>query len=195
MTVPTEILSGSGVAADLVGGKAASLDRLMGIGVPVPPTGVITTDGYRAFVSGSGIQAFLEELRSASLPEPAEYGEVTKRIDEAFLTAKMPPELRDQILRLAAEMRTDGELAVRSSATAEDLAAASFAGQYRSFLEVRTEEELLRSVRLVWASLWLPAPRSYRRFRRIPEDDLAMAVVVMRLVDAKLAGVVFTVDP
>ncbi|MFQ5948684.1 MAG: PEP/pyruvate-binding domain-containing protein, partial [Acidimicrobiia bacterium] len=107
----------------------------------------------------------------------------------------MPSDLRDRIARLAAQMQADGRLAVRSSATAEDLAAASFAGQYRSFLEIGTEEELLRSVRLVWASLWLPAPRSYRRFRRISEDDLAMAVVVMRLVDAKLAGVVFTVDP
>ena len=84
---------------------------------------------------------------------------------------------------------------MRSSATAEDMAAASFAGQYRSYLEIGDDEALLRAVRLVWASLWLPAPRTYRAHTGVPEDDLAMSVVVMRLVDAERAGVVFTVNP
>jgi pyruvate,water dikinase len=107
----------------------------------------------------------------------------------------MPPTLAEEICRLAKEVRGDGSVAVRSSATAEDTAAASFAGQYRSFLEVDDDEALLRSVRLVWSSLWHPSPRAYRAHSGVSEDDLAMAVVVMRMVDARRAGVIFTVDP
>ncbi|MFQ5555040.1 MAG: PEP/pyruvate-binding domain-containing protein [Acidimicrobiia bacterium] len=191
----TVVLDGGHVEAAAVGGKADALNRLMGIGARVPPTGSITTDGYRLFVRESGLQSFIDEMRAAGLPEQKDLDAATTRVDEAFLEAKMPPLLGDEIRRLADEVRTGGLLAVRSSATAEDMAAASFAGQYRSFLEIEDDEALMRSVRLVWSSLWLPAPRTYRVHAGVPEDDLAMSVVVMRLVDARRAGVVFTVNP
>ena len=85
-------------------------------------------------------------------------------------------------------------VAVRSSATAEDLGAASFAGQYESYLNVE-RDDAHDAVRKVWASLWYPSPRSYRWFRGIDEADLAMAAVVMRMLDPSIAGVLFTVDP
>ncbi|MFQ5966360.1 MAG: PEP/pyruvate-binding domain-containing protein [Acidimicrobiia bacterium] len=196
MTSPrVVVLEGTGLDDALVGGKAASLDRLIGIGMPVPLTGAVTTAGYRAFVAESGLGRFLEDLRSAPLPDPDQYQAFADRADEAFLEAPMPSSLRDEIRRLADQVGDSGRLAVRSSATAEDTASASFAGQYRSFLEIDSEDQALEAVRQVWASLWLPGPRSYRRFRRIDETDLAMAVVIMRLVEAELAGVIFTVDP
>lgn len=194
MTRATLVLDGSPVEPGSVGGKGLALNRLIAMGAPVPPTGSITTFGYRWFVRESGMQRFIDDLRGEGLPDQADLDVVAERVDEAFLEAAMPDALAAQIRDLAASVGDGALLAVRSSATAEDMAAASFAGQYRSYLEV-DEEGLLRAVKLVWASLWLPAPRSYRAHAQIPEDDLAMSVVVMRLVDARRAGVVFTVDP
>lgn len=195
MVPATAVLSGQGLPEHLIGGKGASLDRLIGWGAPVPAVGAVTTEGYRRFVAGSGLSRFLDELRAGSLLAPHQRQEQVQRVEEEFLNASMPLGLEAEILALAETVAGDGRLAIRSSATAEDMSAASFAGQYRSFLDVRTSEAILESVRLVWSSLWLPVPRSYRRFRGIDESGLAMAVVVMRLVDARLAGVVFTVDP
>ncbi len=191
----TTMLSGAGLPAHLVGGKGASLDRLVGWGASVPPTGVVTTEAYRSFLAASDLSESLYELWADPLPTPDRFETEIRRIDELFLAAPMPGQLQREILNLVEDVGQGGALAVRSSATAEDMSSASFAGQYRSFLDAQTTEEILRAVRLVWASLWLPAARSYRRFRGIDESDLAMAVVMMRLVDADLAGVVFTVDP
>jgi pyruvate,water dikinase len=195
MTGVTVILDGAPVEPASVGGKGFALNRLVEMGVRVPPTGAITTDGYRWFVRDSGLQRFLGDLRSEGLPAQADLDSTAQRVDSAFLEAPMPDALAAEIRQLADAVGASALLAVRSSATAEDMAAASFAGQYRSYLEIDDEEALLRAVRLVWASLWLPAPRTYRAHRGVPEDDLAMAVVVMRLVEAKRAGVVFTVNP
>ncbi len=188
-------LSGAGFPERIVGGKGASLDRLVGWGASVPRAGVVTTDAYRSFVAACELSEPLDELQARPLPTPDRFEAETRRIDDLFLAAPMPEQLRRDILNLAAHVAPGGALAVRSSATAEDMSSASFAGQYRSFLGVETPEEILEAVRLVWASLWLPAARSYRRFRGIDESELAMAVVIMRLVDADSAGVVFTVDP
>lgn len=191
----TVVLSGTPIDPSSVGGKGDALNRLIASGARVPATGSITTTGYRHFVEHSGLGTFLDDLRRSGAPARADLVAETARVDAAFLDATMPTTLADDIRRLAAEVRGDGQVAVRSSATAEDTAAASFAGQYRSFLEVDDDEALLRSVRLVWSSLWHPAPRAYRAHSGVSEDDLAMAVVVMRMVDAQRAGVIFTVDP
>ena len=191
----TVILEGAGVDTSLIGGKAASLDRLIAVGCPVPLTAAITTAGYRHFVRSTGLVDYLDELRTSPPPLPEQYQRLTADVDQAFLDAPMPEDLEGEIRQLATHVRTAGRLAVRSSATAEDMSEASFAGQYRSFLEIDTLDEVLEAVRLVWASLWHPAPRAYRRFRGIDESDLAMAVIVMQLVEADLAGVVFTRDP
>ncbi len=191
----TVIFKGAGIDTDLVGSKAASLDRLIAVGCPVPLTAAITTDGYRYFVRSSGLNHYLDTLRKTPPPLPEHYERLTSDVDQAFLDAPMPNDLESEIRQLFTRVRAAGRLAVRSSATAEDMSEASFAGQYQSFLELDTIDEVLEAVRLVWASLWHPAPRSYRRFRGIDESDLAMAVVVMQLVEAHLAGVVFTRDP
>jgi len=186
----TVLLRGTGLEPALAGGKGAALDRLIQLGLPVPPTGVITTEAYRRFVGHGDLG---EQL--VTLARSGRSSDEAADIDQAFLAAPMPDDLGAEIRALAGAVRQGGLLAVRSSATAEDLAAASFAGQYRSVLEVGDDDEVERAVRLVWASLWHPAPRAYRAHAGVDEHDLAMSVVVMRLVDARRAGVVFTLDP
>ncbi len=189
------VLDGTGFQTSVAGGKGAALDRLIAINIPTPATGVITTGAYRRFVSDSDLEVWLDDLASAGVPEPSRMDEVAAAVDERFLAAPMAPDLENVILDLARTIRgDDGRLAVRSSATAEDQDAASFAGQYTSFLEIEDDASVLRSVRLVWASLWHPAPLAYREHRGIGHD-VAMAVVVMRLVEAEHAGVLFTIDP
>ena len=195
MTTATLRLDGSRIDASLIGGKGFALNRLIGMSAPVPATGSITTAGYRWFVKDSGLERFIDQLQRDGLPEQADLDRAAERIDTAFLEARMPDALADEIRRLGNDLGEGNLLAVRSSATAEDMAEASFAGQYRSYLEIGDDEALMRAVRLVWASLWLPSPRAYRAHANVPEDDLAMSVVVMRLVEAERAGVVFTIDP
>lgn len=186
------VLDGAGVDPALAGGKGAALDELIGHGFTVPPTGVLTTASSRRFISATGIDVALARLESNPDDHP---GSSAESVDAMFLAPPMPEDLRAEIAVVAGAVRDGGLLAVRSSATAEDLAGASFAGQYRSVLEVGDDADVERAVRLVWASLWHPAPRAYRRHKGVDEADLAMAVVIMRLVDARRAGVIFTVDP
>ena len=129
------------------------------------------------------------------MPAPAEHEAARAHVDEVFLSVPLPSAVADAVDRLVAEVAgARATVAVRSSATAEDLGAASFAGQYESYLNVEPADAH-DAVRKVWASLWYPSPRSYRWFRGIDERDLAMAAVVMRMLDPSIAGVLFTVDP
>ncbi|HEY8491987.1 MAG TPA: PEP/pyruvate-binding domain-containing protein, partial [Dehalococcoidia bacterium] len=151
-----------------VGGKGASLARLAREGFPVPPGFVITAEAYRAAASGGG-------------------------------DGPLPPPLAAEVLtafeRLRAAAGPDAAFAVRSSATAEDSGAASFAGQHRTYLNVRSPEELLQAVRGCWASLADGHARAYREALGVREERAAMAVVVQALVPAEVSGVAFTVDP
>jgi rifampicin phosphotransferase len=176
----------------LLGGKAASLWRLSTLGFPVPRFAVVTTEAQALVAAPSTIHQLLTDLFDRS-------GDVeTERdaIDAAFATLELPDSLAAQVIEAAHGVAgRDGALAVRSSATAEDLHDVSFAGQYRSFLDVQGEEEVLRALRLVWASLWHPAARRYRAEHDIPDAEVGMAVVLMELVRPELAGVAFTRDP
>ncbi len=188
-------LVGDGAPLREVGGKAAGLDRLLGFGFPVPPARVVSADAYLAFIEDAGLREYLDRLRDAEVPPPDLLEAETARINAAFLEASIPLAVEDRIRKAASELLAGGLLAVRSSATAEDLASASFAGQYRTFLEVGTEEAVLDAVRMCWASLWEPSARAYRRGEEIPEDNLSMAVVLQVMVPAVWAGVMFTRDP
>ena len=118
-------------------------------------------------------------------------------MDATFAAVSLDRPLADAIVGLAHDVGRSGGLAIRSSATVEDLATSSFAGQYRSLLDVDAADPdaVLTAVRQVWASLWHPAPTAYRRAFDIDESDVAMAVVLMDMIPATTAGVVFTADP
>lgn len=181
----------------VVGGKGANLKRLLHLGFPVPPGFVITTEAYRAFLAANDLDEPAAEL--ASLPA---------RIAEA----PVPDGLRAAILATYQRLGATA-VAVRSSGTAEDLAAASFAGQHDTFLNVSGPEELLTAVRACWTSLWTPRAVAYRRERGWDERrgtadgrnriglhadggvPLALAVVVQAMVPAEVAGVAFTANP
>lgn len=165
-------------AADLAtaGGKGASLARLTRAGLPVPGGFVITTDAYRAFVAD-----FRDKLLQADAAD-------------LFAARDLPAGLAAEIRTAYEAMGDDVPVAVRSSATAEDLPEMSFAGQQDTYLNVRGQA-LLDAVRRCWASLWNPRAIAYRDQNGVPHDDVALAVVVQALVDADAAGVMFTANP
>lgn len=168
-------LSADSVA--LAGGKGASLGRLLRLGFPVPPGFVVTTAAYRAVLTAND----LADADPASL--------------HARLTGiPLPPEVSAPLLDAYRRLGAPA-VAVRSSGTAEDLAAASFAGQHDTFLNVTGEDALLTAVRACWASLWSPRAVAYRRQRGWDETHLALAAVVQAMVPAEWAGVLFTADP
>jgi pyruvate,water dikinase len=173
--------------AEQVGGRATLLDQLVQAGFPVPPTAVATAAVYRSVAAHPDLRELLARLRAGEVL-PAE------EADAAFLTVPVPAALAWHLTQAAREVGNGGRLAVRSSATVDDAAGAAFAGLYRSTVDVEPDE-VLDAVRRTWASLWHPAPCAYRRARRLSDEDVAMPVVLMRMVPALSAGVVYTRDP
>lgn len=174
-------------AADLArgGGKAANLGELLRARYPVPPGFVITTATYDRIGSSNDLVNVIAEV---SEPE----GAVVART--AFERATIPPEIAEAIL--AAYRRIGGgPVAVRSSATAEDLPEAAFAGQQETFLEVSGESALLDAVRRCWASLWSDRAISYREQHGLSQIPVKLAVIVQQMVAAEVAGVMFTANP
>jgi pyruvate,water dikinase len=182
-------------AVDVAGGKGANLGELTTAGVPVPPGFVLTTAAYRGFVAETGIGE--KVLGLASVPPeagPEEYEAASAGIRELFEAATVPDATARELLGAAADLG-DGPVAVRSSATAEDLADASFAGQQDTYLDVQGEDRVLTAVRDCWASLWTARAMAYRARQVIAPSDVALAVVVQRMVDADAAGVMCTANP
>lgn len=190
-------LDGTGHRLGLVGGKAASLDALVRRGFHVPPAFAVTTAAYRRFVSSSpDLDEWLDELPRRSPPPPDQAPAARADVERRFLAAPLPSDLVAAVAAHLSRVAPDGApVAVRSSATTEDLEATSFAGQHLTVLGVEDLDEVLDALRRVWASLWYPAPRVYRHRMGVREADLAMATVVQRLVPAERSGVCFTLDP
>ncbi|TQS20335.1 PEP/pyruvate-binding domain-containing protein [Microbispora sp. KK1-11] len=176
-------LDDAGADLATVGGKGASLAALARAGLPVPGGFHVTTEAYRAFVAD-----FREDILAAAAAGDAD------RIAALFAGREIPDPITAAIRAAYAALGDDVPVAVRSSATAEDLPGMSFAGQQDTFLNV-TGDGLLDAVRNCWASLWNARAIAYRDQNGVPHDDVALAVVVQELVDADAAGVMFTADP
>jgi phosphohistidine swiveling domain-containing protein len=188
-TLLTSARASDGDDAEILGGKGAALGRLIASGYPVPSTGVVTTSAYRRVATPN----VGESIRSV-----VESNEFTAdQIDALFERAPVDPRVEQEIVSLARRVGDGNRLAIRSSATVEDLHGSSFAGQYQSFLNVDSSntQAVMSAVRHVWASLWHPAPTAYRRAFAMPDEDAAMAVVMMQMIPATTAGVVFTTEP
>ncbi|MGN7199207.1 PEP/pyruvate-binding domain-containing protein [Arthrobacter sp. SAFR-044] len=170
----------------LAGGKGANLGELVRAGFPVPPGFVVTTTAYLAMLEESGVGGELGRLLEAGAP-PAE-------IRTLFTEAKMPDRVRKDIAAAYASMGRS-PVAVRSSATAEDLPGATFAGQQDTYLNVHGETAVVQAVADCWASLWTDRAISYRRRQGVDPAGAAMAVVVQEMVRADAAGVMFTANP
>lgn len=185
-----------------VGGKGAALARLARAGLPVPNGFHITTDAYRHFVVANDLRALCAAGAIADADRLTILETVSQTIGDAFARAHIPAPLDDEIARACATLEPRFALhelplamAVRSSATAEDRADLSFAGQQETFLNVRGAGALFDAVKRCWASLWSPRALAYRARHHVADDALALAVVAQELVDADAAGVLFTADP
>jgi rifampicin phosphotransferase len=180
----------------LAGGKGANLGELSRAGLPVPGGFVITTAAYDAFVEASGIKSEVVAL-ALRAEDPVSYEASTARIGALFSRGELPEELAGEVRAAYGRMGLDGgtAVAVRSSATAEDLAGASFAGQQETYLNVRGEEHLEAAVRRCWASLWTARAMAYRKRQGIDPETVSLAVVVQKMVEAEAAGVMFTANP
>jgi pyruvate,water dikinase len=181
-----------------VGGKGASLGELERAGIPVPPGFVVTTGAYRAFIArlDTGLRADIAALATAVEDRSAEQtAQVRGRIEAEPLPAELATSLSAAYARLCAGSDADFPVAVRSSATSEDGAAASFAGLQDTYLWVRGAAAVADAVRRCWASLFSDAAVSYRRRLQLNDDAMAMGVVIQRMVNARSAGVAFTRSP
>src|SRR5512133_2572093 len=179
------------------GGKGKSLSQLARAGFPVPAGFVVTTAAYRAFVRETNLQPRILGLAKGD-PE-ADVEEVSAEIRGLFDGGGIPSNVASEIGQAHSALCRDRDLAiplaVRSSATAEALPGASFAGQQETYLNVCGEQDLLRAVKRCWSSLWTPRALAYRSRQGIDPGAISLAVVVQVMVSASVAGVLFTANP
>jgi pyruvate,water dikinase len=180
----------------LVGGKGANLGEMTRAGFPVPGGFCVTTDAFRAFLAGAGDTTALFARLSALDPENTE---AVRRAGDEMRThleaAPIPAEVARAVGTAWREAGAEHSYAVRSSATAEDLPGASFAGQQDTFLNVRGREALLERVRDCWVSLFTDRAISYRARNGFDHRRVLLSVVVQRMVFPEVSGILFTADP
>ncbi|TDW31592.1 PEP/pyruvate-binding domain-containing protein [Cryobacterium psychrophilum] len=185
---------------DLLGGKCASLVALTQAGMPVPPGFAITTAAYDAFIDAAGIRADIHQLLDGlDADDIAEVDRVSAQLRFEIESRPVPAELHalfvDAYHALQARFREPVPVAVRSSATAEDLPDASFAGQQDTYLWLTGIDDVAAHIHRCWASLYTSRAITYRLKNNIPNEGLSMAVAVQKMVNARAAGVAITMDP
>jgi phosphohistidine swiveling domain-containing protein len=191
MTLVVDLVDVDSTMINAVGGKALNLGLMSSVKLPVPAGFCVTTDAYRRVV-----QQRLDDLmdKLAGGTDPAGVAAAAEEARQRVLAVATPAELRTAISDHYNALGEDEAVAVRSSATAEDLATASFAGQQDTYLNVVGSAALLDAVRHCWASLWTDRAVSYRNANGIDHRSVALAVVVQRMIDAAVAGVLFTAN-
>jgi phosphohistidine swiveling domain-containing protein len=175
------------------GGKGANLGEMCSAGLPVPPGFCILTNAYRDFVTVNHLDEVISrECAAADAADPASLESASAAIRVRFEGGHLPPGLAEEI---SAAYLNFWNVAVRSSATAEDLPELSFAGQQDTYLNVVGENSLLKAVVRCWGSLWTARAIGYRARNGIPHGEVALAVVVQAMIPSEAAGVLFTVNP
>ena len=175
----------------MVGGKALNLGRMLRAGLPVPPGFCVTTPAYRRVVG----DRLTESIVALGGPSTSSMDQRSEQLRQIVLAAPVPDDLAAAITAGYHALGDDVAVAVRSSATAEDLPGASFAGQQDTYLNVVGVTAVLDATRRCWASLWTARAVSYRATQGIDHAEVSLAVVVQRMVDADVAGVMFTANP
>ena len=182
-------------ALPAAGGKAANLGELIQAGLPVPEGFCVTTGAYGDVASAAGLAGIIDGLAATTPDDESRVVELAGRARERILNTPMPSHVAEAITSAYRDLGEHAPVAVRSSATAEDLPFASFAGQQDSFLGVVGEDGVLDAVHRCWASLWTDRAVVYRIRTHVDHAEVRLAVVVQRMVDAAVAGVLFTADP
>ena len=180
-----------------VGGKGAALSRLKNAGLPVPGGFVVTTAAYQQFVAANHLQGRITDaLESIDSSQTTTLEAGSRAIGDLFANGLMPAQVAEKIAAAYQELPgVQPPVAVRSSATAEDLPDLTFAGQQETFLNMQGAAAVQEAVKRCWASLWTPRAIGYRAQHKIEHGAVNMAVVVQMLVIADSAGIMFTANP
>lgn len=190
----------------LVGGKGANLGELVNANFPVPAGFIITSEAYFDFIESTGIKKeIIEKIDALDVDNTAKLKKITAEVRDLIKKTPMSEELKNEIINAYCKLGeqrlawlTSSEqvyVAVRSSATAEDLPEASFAGQQETYLNVHGREALLRAVKNCWASLFTARAVFYRKKKGFPTEKVGIAVIVQKMVNSEKSGVMFTADP
>jgi pyruvate,water dikinase len=204
-------------SGNVAGGKGANLAEIYNIKIPVPPGFVVTAQAYSYFIKKSGIGKKISKLlETIDYEDTAQLDKITKEIRNMILISDFPKEMEAEVLEAYETLGTEDEendykfgdvskllknsdkeifVAVRSSATTEDLAEASFAGQQDSFVNVKGKSDLINHVKKCFASLFTSRATYYRHKKGFNHEDAKLAVVVQKMVDSDKSGVIFSKDP
>lgn len=193
-------------AADvgLVGGKGANLGEMVQANLSVPPGFCLTAEAYRDFIRATGLDGTIGEiLVDTDQHDPTDVAAKSALIRSAIVEQEVPENIAQQIrgsyARLAQDLGTEETtrvpVAVRSSATAEDLPTASFAGQQETYLNVRGYDDLLERTKHCWASLWTNRAMTYRVRQGFDHEQVYLAVVVQSMIPSEVSGIMFTANP
>lgn len=196
-------LADTSAVLETVGGKGMSLAKMINAGLPIPGGFHITTEAYRAFIEANNLQIkILNALKDVDVSVPATLETASVSIGRLFADANIPEDIAaaiidayDALNNRQSKIENPKSVAVRSSATAEDLPEASFAGQQETYLNIHGVDALLVAVKKCWASLWTARAIAYRIKNNIDQDTVALAVVVQEMVNAESSGILFTANP
>jgi pyruvate,water dikinase len=184
---------------ELVGGKGANLGEMTRAGFPVPNGFAVTVQVYDDFLAENNLaKRIYEILASTDVNDPAQLAGAARTIQKMVIEGKFPETAAKEITKAYRKLSgilSKALVAVRSSATAEDLAGASFAGQQATFLNIKGDANLLVSIRECWASLFTPRSIFYRVSNKIKHERVKIAVIVQKMVQSDVSGVMFSIDP
>ncbi|MED1284134.1 phosphoenolpyruvate synthase [Bacillus mycoides] len=181
----------------LVGGKGLNLGALSNIqGIQVPEGFCVTTVGYeKAIEQNDELQTLLQQLTKLKIEDRAQIAEISKKIRETIMAVEIPSEVVEAVAHYLSRFGNEHAYAVRSSATAEDLPYASFAGQQDTYLNIIGKEAILQHVRKCWASLFTERAVMYRMQNDFEHNQVSICVVVQKMVFPEASGILFTADP
>jgi len=202
-------------SGSIAGGKGANLSEIYNLKIPVPPGFVVTAQAYDYFIEKAGLKEKIKELLGKiNYEDTKQLEKITKEIRELIINSKFPKEMQEEIFEAYENLNAKDSntakgtaleilkssseplfVAVRSSATTEDLATASFAGQQDSFVNIKGKTELLKHIRKCFASLFTARATYYRNKKGFKHEEASLAVVVQRMVDSDKSGVIFSKDP
>ncbi len=204
-------------SGSVAGGKGANLGEMYNLKIPVPQGFAVTAQAYDYYIKKAGLNDKIKEiLEKINYEETDQLNKSTKKIREMIEKAAMPPEMEKEIIEAYEDLGAEeaglkekpadeiiekppasGEpfVAVRSSATTEDLAEASFAGQQETFLNVKGKKELLEKIKKCFSSLFTPRATYYRNKKGFKHEQASLSVIVQKMVDADKSGVIFSKDP
>jgi pyruvate,water dikinase len=187
-------------SGSVAGGKGANLAEMYNAKMPVPPAFVVTAQAFDAFIESSGLRDKIQKIiDSTDVDNTAELEKNARKIRNSVVDAKMPEDMQEEISE-AYEILGAGEeepisVAVRSSATTEDLASASFAGQQDTYTNIKGAKELINTVKRCFASLYTARAIYYRHKKGFEKANALLAVVVQKMVNSERSGVIFTKNP